>query len=93
MAEASSRSSLVGFASWMLGHANLEDQVLAYTSLVLDPAPKLELFGLFKPTKKSHTEELKSRAVCFFLLLRCLNFFFFPLSQKNPPKTKVNHAR
>jgi hypothetical protein len=37
----------VGFASWMLGHANLEDQVLAYTSLVLEPAPKVDLFRHF----------------------------------------------
>ena len=58
LAKASSQSSLVGFASWMLGHANLEDQVLAYTSLVLEPAPKVDLFRNFKPKEwegKSHT--------------------------------------
>jgi hypothetical protein len=39
-----SQSSQVGFSSWMLGHANLQDQIIAYTSLVLEPEPKLNLF-------------------------------------------------
>ena len=41
-----SSSSLNGFATWMLGHATLDDQVIAYSSLVLNPKPKLKLFEL-----------------------------------------------
>ena len=44
--EGSSQSSLIGFSSWMLGHADLESQAIAYQSLVLKPAPKLKLFQL-----------------------------------------------
>jgi hypothetical protein len=46
--EGSSQSSLIGFASWMLGHADLESQAIAYQSLVLRPVPKLKLFHLGK---------------------------------------------
>jgi hypothetical protein len=44
--EGSSQSSLIGFASWMLGHADLESQAIAYQSLVLRPVPKLKLLPL-----------------------------------------------
>ena len=43
---ASTQASLNGFDSYMLGHATLDDQVIAYSSLVLQPAPKLKLFEL-----------------------------------------------
>jgi hypothetical protein len=46
--EGSSQSSLIGFASWMLGHADLESQAIAYQSLVLRPQPKLKLLQLGK---------------------------------------------
>lgn len=46
--DGSSQSSLIGFASWNLGHADLEGQAIAYQSLVIRPAPKLKLFQLGK---------------------------------------------
>lgn len=46
--EGSSQSSLIGFASWMLGHNDLESQAIAYQSLVLRPVPKLKLLQLGK---------------------------------------------
>ena len=49
--EGSSQSSLLGFCSWMLGHADLEGQAIAYQSLVLRPQPKLKLFELGKGLK------------------------------------------
>ena len=39
-----SQASLNGYASWVLGHATLEDQVIAYSSLIIRPMPKLKLF-------------------------------------------------
>ena len=39
-----SQASLNGYASWVLGHATLEDQVIAYSSLIVRPMPKLKLF-------------------------------------------------
>ena len=39
-----SQSSLNGYSSWVLGHATLEDQVIAYSSLIVRPMPKLKLF-------------------------------------------------
>ena len=47
----SSQSSLNGYASWVLGHASLEDQVIAYSSLIIRPAPKLRLFEVGKNLK------------------------------------------
>lgn len=41
-----SQSSLNGYASWVLGHATLEDQVIAYSSLIIRPMPKLKLFEI-----------------------------------------------
>jgi hypothetical protein len=46
-----SQSSLNGYASWVLGHASLEDQVIAYSSLIVRPQPKLKLFELGKNLK------------------------------------------
>ena len=46
-----SQSSLNGYASWVLGHSSLEDQVIAYSSLIIRPAPKLKLFELGKNLK------------------------------------------
>jgi hypothetical protein len=46
--DGSSQSSLAGFASWTLGHADLDSQVIAYQSLVIRPAPKLKLFQIGK---------------------------------------------
>ena len=57
----SSQSSLIGFASWMLGHADLESQAIAYQSLVLRPQPKLKLFQLGKELKVKSREESKDR--------------------------------
>ena len=60
--EGSSQSSLIGFASWMLGHADLEAQAIAYQSLVLRPAPKLKLFQLGTELKvKSREGSSKNR--------------------------------
>ena len=59
--EGSSQSSLIGFASWMLGHADLESQAIAYQSLVLRPQPKLKLFQLGKELKVKSREESKDR--------------------------------
>jgi hypothetical protein len=39
-----SQASLNGYCSWALGHATLEDQVIAYSSLIIRPMPKLNLF-------------------------------------------------
>ena len=52
-----SSSSLNGFASWMLGHATLDDQVIAYSSLVLNPKPKLKLFELGRNLKVQKTHK------------------------------------
>jgi len=41
-----SQASLNGYASWVLGHATLEDQVIAYSSLIVRPMPKLKLFEI-----------------------------------------------
>ena len=41
-----SQSSLNGYASWVLGHASLEDQVISYSSLIIRPMPKLKLFDV-----------------------------------------------
>ena len=49
--EGSSQSSLIGFCSWMLGHADLESQAIAYQSLVLSPKPRIKLFELGKGLK------------------------------------------
>ena len=46
--DGSSQSSLIGFASWNLGHADLEGQAIAYQSLVIRPTPKLKLFQVGK---------------------------------------------
>ena len=46
-----SQSSLNGYASWVLGHASLEDQVIAYSSLIIRPAPRIKLFELGKSLK------------------------------------------
>jgi hypothetical protein len=61
--EGSSQSSLIGFASWMLGHADLESQAIAYQSLVLRPQPKLKLLQLGKElrVKSSHSKKKRSR--------------------------------
>lgn len=48
-----SQASLNGYASWVLGHATLEDQVIAYSSLVIRPMPKLNLFEAGKNLKVS----------------------------------------
>jgi hypothetical protein len=47
----SSQASLNGYASWVLGHTSLADEVLAYTSLIIRPAPKLKLFEVGKNLK------------------------------------------
>ena len=49
--DSSTESSLVGYASWVLGHQELDDQIIAYQSLRVDPAPKLELFQLGRALK------------------------------------------
>ena len=38
--------SLNAFASHMLGHVCLDSQVIAYSSLCLDPVPTLDIFGI-----------------------------------------------
>ena len=48
------QASQVGFTSWILGHAQLEDQVIAYTSLLLKPDPRLKLFEVGRNLKISH---------------------------------------
>ena len=56
-----SMSSLNGYASYVLGHLDLDSQVIAYSSLVLRPKPKLKIFELGKnlkvdaPTRKKTT--------------------------------------
>jgi hypothetical protein len=57
--DGSSQSSLIGFSSWMLGHADLEGQAIAYQSLVVKPAPKLKLFQLGKELNSQATPKLK----------------------------------
>jgi hypothetical protein len=47
----SSQASLNGYASWVLGHTSLADEILAYTSLIIRPAPKLKLFEVGKNVK------------------------------------------
>jgi hypothetical protein len=54
--EGSSQSSLIGFASWMLGHADLESQAIAYQSLMLRPQPKLKLLQLGKELRVKSKE-------------------------------------
>ena len=49
--EGSSQSSLIGFSHWMLGHASLGDEAIAYQSLVLRPKPKLKLFEIGRTLK------------------------------------------
>ena len=46
-----SQASLNGYASWVLGHASLEDQVIAHSSMLVRPMPKLKLFDLGKGLK------------------------------------------
>jgi hypothetical protein len=46
-----SQASLNGYASWVLGHASLDDQVIAYSSLIIRPYPKLKLFELGRNLK------------------------------------------
>ena len=48
-----SQASLNGYASWVLGHASLEDQVIAYSSLIIRPVPKLKLFEIGRNLKVS----------------------------------------
>jgi hypothetical protein len=53
-----SQASLNGYASWVLGHASLEDQVIAYSSLIVRPMPKLKLFEVgvnLKVVEPQHT--------------------------------------
>ena len=50
-------SSLNGFASWSLGHATLDDQVIAYSNLVINPKPKLKLFELGRNLKVQKTHK------------------------------------
>ena len=57
--DGSSQSSLIGFSSWMLGHADLESQAIAYQSLVLKPAPKLKLFQLGAAIKVKSRDDSK----------------------------------
>jgi hypothetical protein len=40
------QSSLNMYASWVLGHVTLGDQVIAYSSLIIRPRPKLKVFEL-----------------------------------------------
>ncbi len=47
----SSQSSLIGFSHWMLGHASLGDEAIAYQSLALRPKPKLKLFEIGRSLK------------------------------------------
>jgi hypothetical protein len=49
--EGSSQSSLIGFSHWMLGHASLGDEAIAYQSLVLRPNPKLKLLEIGRTLK------------------------------------------
>ena len=59
-----SQSSLNGYASWVLGHASLEDQVIAYSSLIIRPMPKLKLFEVganLKVLVDHDSEPLKQR--------------------------------
>jgi hypothetical protein len=63
-----SQASLNGYASWVLGHATLEDQVIAYSSLIVRPMPKLKLFDVGANLKVDHEPERavppsKSKAV------------------------------
>jgi hypothetical protein len=63
-----SQASLNGYASWVLGHATLEDQVIAYSSLIVRPMPKLKLFDVGANLKVNHEPERavppsKSKAV------------------------------
>ena len=62
--EGSSQSSLIGFCSWMLGHADLESQAIAYQSLVLRPQPKLRLFELGKSLKVMARDTQGGRTWC-----------------------------
>ena len=60
--EGSAQSSLIGFCSWMLGHASLDEQAIAYQSLVLRPHPKLKLMQLGKEIRvKSRSSVKKQR--------------------------------
>ena len=57
-----SQASQVGFTSWMLGHAQLEDQVTAHASLLLRPEPRLKLFDVGrKLTTTSRTKKAKGK--------------------------------
>ena len=49
--DGSSQASLIGFSHWMLGHASLGDEAIAYQSLVLRPAPKLKLLEIGRTLK------------------------------------------
>ena len=56
------QASLNGYASWVLGHASLEDQVIAYSSMLVRPMPKLKLFDLGKGLKVDTVEAPKTGA-------------------------------
>jgi hypothetical protein len=49
--EGSTQASLIGFSHWMLGHAVLGDEAIAYQSIQLRPVPKLKLFELGRNLK------------------------------------------
>ena len=42
----SGQASQPGFTSWVLGHYQLEDTVIAYQSMVIRPQPKMKLFEI-----------------------------------------------
>ena len=57
--DGSAQGSLIGFCSWMLGHASLDEQAIAYQSLVLRPHPKLKLMQLGKELRVKSRSSIK----------------------------------
>ena len=70
------QSSLNGYASWVLGHGSLDDQIIAYSSLSVRPVPKLNLFEVGANLK---VVEPQSRAVV-------------PSKQRAAPRIKAEQA-
>lgn len=58
-----SQASLNGYASWVLGHVSLEDQVIAYSSLLIRPSPKLKLFEVGKVLKVAEAPQQMREAL------------------------------
>jgi hypothetical protein len=64
------QTSLNGYASWVLGHHTLEDQVIAYSSLIVRPAPKLKLFKLGQNLKVFDNLGSAEKALSFMTALK-----------------------